>query len=70
MKRIWKGLAIVAFLAIGAYGLTQFLAAQETRAVLADAEAFCADRGGVGTIAAEGGVIDAVSCANGETYLP
>jgi len=70
MKRVWKALAILAFLAIGAYGLTQFLEAQTTRQVLADAEAFCAERGGVGTIAAEGGSIDAVSCNNGETFVP
>jgi len=70
MKRVWKALAILAFLAMGAYGLTQFLEAQTTRQVLADAEAFCANRGGVETITAEGGSIDAVTCNNGETFVP
>lgn len=65
MSRVWKGLGLILFLAIGAYGLTKFIAAHKARVVLADAEVFCADHGGVGPIEAEGGEILSIACEDG-----
>ena len=70
MKRIAKGLAFLAFLVVAAYGLTRFLEAQSVRHVLADAEMFCSDRGGVDGIDAEEGEILSVTCNNGEVFRP
>lgn len=70
MSRIAKAFGIILFLAVAAYGLSQFLKAQTARGVLADAEAFCADRGRVDQIAAEGGVVYSVSCGNGDIFTP
>ena len=69
MSRVWKGLGLILFLVIGAYGLTQFLEAHKARAVLADAEAFCADHGGVGEIETQGGEIIGLACVD-ETEMP
>jgi len=70
MSRIAKAFGVILFLAVAAYGLSQFLKAQTARGVLADAEAFCADRGRVDQIAAEGGVVYSVSCGNGNVFTP
>lgn len=65
MKRVWKGLALLAFLAVAAYGLTQFLDAHNVRAQLADAELACAGHGGVGAIETDGGAITSIACEDG-----
>lgn len=70
MKLIVKGLAILAFLAVAAYGLTRFLEAQTARHVLADAEQFCSGRGGIDRIEAEAGMILSATCSNGEVFRP
>ncbi|MCI4645663.1 MAG: hypothetical protein MRY64_12860 [Hyphomonadaceae bacterium] len=68
MSRVWKGLGLILFLLIGAYGLTKFLDAHKVRAVLADAEAFCADHDGVGEIESDDGVITSLSCEDGTLF--
>lgn len=68
MARVWKAIGLILFLLIGAYGLMKFIAAHKVRAVLADAEAFCAAHEGVGTIEAEGGVITGVTCEDGTVF--
>ncbi|MEO0872517.1 MAG: hypothetical protein AAFY19_11280 [Pseudomonadota bacterium] len=70
MARIAKALGFLLFFAIAAYGLSQFLEAQTARGALADAEAYCAERGGIDQIAAEGGVVDTASCGNGDIFTP
>lgn len=69
MKRVWQALGLLLFLVVAAYGLSRFLAAHEVRAQLADAEAFCAERGGVGPIETDGGAIVSIACEDG-TRLP
>lgn len=69
MSRIWKGLGLILFLLIGAYGMMKFISAHKARAVLADAEAFCATHEGVGPIETESGMITGVTCADG-TVVP
>lgn len=46
-KHVVKGLAFLAFIAVAAYGLTQFLEASDVRNQTAEAVAFCNDKGGV-----------------------
>lgn len=70
MKQIAKGLAVIAFLAIAGYGLTQFLKAQDSRRELADAERYCAGRGGVDHISTESGQIKQVDCMDGSVFTP
>ncbi len=68
MKIVIKGLAVLAFLAIAAYGLTRFLAAQESRRDLADAEVHCRGHGGIETIRAEDGQILGAVCTDGTQF--
>lgn len=68
MARVWKAVGLILFLLIGAYGLTKFIGAHKARAVLADAEAFCAGHEGVGTIEAENGMITAITCEDGTVF--
>jgi len=68
VKILIKGLAVLAFLAIAAYGLTRFLAAQEARRDLADAEAYCRGHGGIGSIRAEEGQILGAVCTDGAQF--
>ncbi len=68
MKIVIKGLAVLAFLAIAAYGLTRFLAAQESRGDLADAEAYCRGHGGIESIRAEEGQIFGAVCNDGTQF--
>ena len=70
VKWLIRAVGAAVFAAVAVYGLTRFLAASETRRIMADGERACAAHGGIDTIAAADGLIEAFTCEDGTVILP
>lgn len=65
MKWVGRILALAAFAAIMAYGVTRFIAAAEVRRLMADAELACEAHGGVQEMEVLASGAARVMCADG-----